>query len=435
MSKSISDICRELASNIEGKAASAVAELAGMKLEEVESKNLFRESGGFPFLIDLLKDDNPEIKFNSASAISSLCSGCSKNRSEVQRLGVIPLLVQMLTQDNPASHRKKAASALWNICDHHDAAKNEVRGCDGLRHLVNLLFDTDSEVVCCAMGAIHVLVHGNEFNQNSLRDAGGISPLLDFLKRNNYVSASNEAVQRTRGLAADALHSLSFNATNRILIANLGAIPLMASLLSDANLLVRRGSAGVLNTLAVEEQNRPLIGISGAMPQLISMLKDEDELARANSAAALANICANNAANKAMLISNGGANLLVDLLRDRSHSCRKQASVAIRNVASCPTHRRILAQYGAMGLLANLLQDPDPQTREAAALAIRNMTTESAENMAQLRGAIALNAQLRQIHQSDLPTTVRIKTSIFGQVGSAAPRTGYEPVCGGCNLL
>ncbi len=112
---------------------------------------------------------------------------------------------------------------------------------DGMKPLVELLKDSNEEILRCLAAQTIAHCAKNAHNRSMVRKYGGIKKLVRLLK------SSSEEVARCGSLA---LCSCSRSDKNKDAIRQAGAIPLLAKLLSSSNVSLLIPVVGILQECA-----------------------------------------------------------------------------------------------------------------------------------------------------------------------------------------
>ena len=157
-------------------------------------------------------------------------------------------------------------------------------------------------------------------NQDAIRAAGGIPPLVALLR----TGAESMAAQK----AAGALANLASNTTNKDAIRTAGGIPPLVDLLTagaraEGPFEAGQHAAAVLANLASNPINKDAIRQAGGIAALVALLRPQPgpgHTAAQQVAGALANLAANNSANQDAVREAGGIAPLISLLEQPSNA-------------------------------------------------------------------------------------------------------------------
>ncbi len=255
-------------------------------------------------LLDLLKDEDSDVRYGAASALASL-----GDPSET----VLKALLDLLKDEN-SFVRSNAASALANLGDSSETV---------LKALLDLLKDEDSSVRSSATWALGILGDPSETV---------LKALLDLLKDENSFVRSN---------AASALGILG-DPSETVLKA-------LLDLLKDEDSIVRSNAAWALGTLGDRSET--------LLKGLLDLLKDEYPIVRSNAAWALGTL-----GDPSETVLKG----LLDLLKDEHPIVRSNAAWTLGTLGD-------RSETVSKGLL-DLLKDEDSSVRSRAAAALGNLS-------------------------------------------------------------
>ena len=130
------------------------------------------------------------------------------------------------------------------------------------------------------------------------------------------VRALREGDDEEKDAAADRLGDLAhYDAANRVLIVEAGAIPPLVELLRDGSADAKADAAWALRSLALNAANRVLIAEAGGIAPLVELLRDGDIYAKHWAADALRSLAYNNDANAVAIAVAVGFDAVVDLAR------------------------------------------------------------------------------------------------------------------------
>ena len=236
------------------------------------NQDAIREAGGLAPLIGCLSDKCPGLRLHAAKALASLAADATNQDAIREAGGLMPLIAACLG-DEISDVREDAARALAAL-----ACNGTNIGLIILYLIGNLKNDNPLSIRLAATSAF-VNLANNVTNQDAIREAGGLAPLIGCLRDESLGVRQN---------AAQALASLAANATNQDAIREAGGLAPLIGYLRDGNSDMRHYAAGALGILAMNTTNKDSIRGAGALPLLLSMLGDEDadaELRRATERA------------------------------------------------------------------------------------------------------------------------------------------------------
>ena len=259
-------------------AADRFADALHMQAVDEANWDEVREVGGIDLLVALLKLGPCRAATQAAAALTHLAHSTT-NRDAIRDAGGVAVLVALLTDPAETSPAQMARVYGEFIYDWVDTATN-------------------------AAAALRNLTHNNPQNQDAIRDANGVVPLIGLL--------SQGAVSGAASRAADALGGLARNThrANQIAIREAGGIEQLVSLLRAEPIgEAATKAAGALKHLAFAySANREAIREAGGIEPLVALLNlrrecEEDVMIIAG---ALWNLGYNNPANQDAIREAGG---------------------------------------------------------------------------------------------------------------------------------
>ncbi|PSC69879.1 U-box domain-containing 4 [Micractinium conductrix] len=393
----------------------AAGALANLAANSSEAQALIASAGAIPLLVDVLRTGTAAAKQHAARAIRNLAGRDTSNKMRVAEAGGIPLLVAMMAgcgggaSGASDASRQAAASALSNIaCNCEDTQKRiVVEG--ALQVVCDMLLPSDGCSAGCREAAAWMLSNlacSADVRAQLGKDPGlleaVVAGLLELL-RSGCDSGGAAAARAIKNLSAG--HSN----TNKVKIAEAGAVPLLVGLLRSPKDATRKAAASALWNLAYRNNpNRQAIVRVGAIAMLVDLLKPTNsEGCRQEAARALSNLsCNNDAGQGGQMVDAGAVPLLVDMMRTASPAGKEAAVGAISNLACIRAHQPAILGAGAAPLLLALMQPgASSGCQEAAARGFGNLVCDS------------LSDTLRPVAYQAIPLLV-------GIVAGAAPPGG-----------
>ena len=260
-------------------------------------------------LLDFVKDEKEDSRIISVAEVlkeacycMSLLASKSCHQDRVASAGVIPVLVEIISnfnskqKENPhdpvaitSSVARRAADAITNLAHENHTIKSTVRNDGGIPPLITLLHCVhDVKVQRAAAAALRTLAFKNPDNKNQIVEEGALKMLL-FMVRSEDSSVHKEAV----GVIGNLVHS-SLPIKKRVL--DEGALQPVIGLLSSSCLESQREAALLLGQFAATEPrdyNMTRIVQRGAIAPLVEMLKNPDPGLREMAAFALGRLAQN----------------------------------------------------------------------------------------------------------------------------------------------
>jgi vacuolar protein 8 len=181
---------------------------------------------------------------------------------------------------------------------------------------------------------------------------GSVKSLLHLLTK----SSDRDA----RRFSSVALANLSSAAFNRTRIASEGTVPILISMMKDADsdIVTRQFCAMALGNLAAEPDNHLEIVKSDGIEALLAVLKTDDVDAGRYAAFGLANIGAN-ANHRDRIVELGAVPCLVSLACCEDINAQRQALAGLRSICISPEFRAVVVREGVMDPLVLLSRVED----------------------------------------------------------------------------
>ena len=340
----------------------------------------------------------------------------SADESEAVALA-IPILVQLLKGGHGAS---AAALAIDHLAVNSAANQNAIREAGAIAPLVALLqAGAGSEAATIAAGALQNLANSNDTNKNAICEAGAIAPLVAMLQ----AGAGSEAATN----AASALWDLAIsNDTNRDAIREAGAIaPLVVLLQAGAGSKAATMAVGALWNLATSnDTNRNAIREAGAIAPLVALLQAGAGSEATFAAGALQNLSDSPTCSHAILAALADAATPLDAF---PHLQRKLRSVATERL------QRTEAGEDAAALEAALAMATAMGTTDEAVTArvhLRLVELRTAATRRARRESVGLNVALPADFTCPI-TYDKMKDPVVASDGHSYERSAIEEVLRG----
>ncbi|KAF9590178.1 hypothetical protein IFM89_031833 [Coptis chinensis] len=167
---------------------------------------------------------------------------------------------------------------------------------------------------------------------------------------------SSRSVEERRN-AATEIRSLSKRSTdNRILLAEVGAIPILVNLLTSEDIMTQENVVTSILNLSIYENNKGLIMLAGAVPSIVQVLRMGTTEARVNAAATLFSLSLLDE-NKITIGASGAIIALVELLKSGSLRGKKDAATALFNLCIYQGNKGRAVRAGILVPLMKMLTD------------------------------------------------------------------------------
>eukprot|EP00798_Chlamydomonas_sp_ICE-L_P023164 gene23164-30372_t len=328
------------------RAADAIMALSH---ENVEVKNLVRELGGIPVLVDLLGALDPKLQRAGAGALRSLAFKNEENKTQIVECGALPLLIQQMLRSEDTGVHYEAVGVIGNLVHSSKKIKLLVLEEGALQPVIGLLSSpcpdsqreaalllgqfattdpTETMAKIAQRGAIPPLVELlksentgvkemaafalGRLAQNSDTQCGGLGPLLDLLESKHHTLQHNSAF---------ALYGVADNEDNISAIIRLGAFQRL--LVCAEKLQVQASKVCIQKTIARLEAKlggRVLIHV-------VHMMRSSDWLTRRRAVITLARLAPEKEIFN-IFVSHRGLDLLMDMLTEGGLEVDFQREVA-----------------------------------------------------------------------------------------------------------
>ncbi|KAA8516440.1 hypothetical protein F0562_016733 [Nyssa sinensis] len=200
------------------------------------------------------------------------------------------------------------------------------------------------------------------------------------------------------------------NGDNRMVIAEAGAIPLLAGLLFTPDTPTQEHAVTALLNLSICEDNKRSIIASGAVPEILYVLKSGSMEARANAAATIFSLTTVDEF-KMTIGGLGAIPILVTLLREGSHRGKKDAAAALFNLCIFHGNKGRAIRAGTVPPLVTLLTEPGGEMVDEA-LAILSMLASHPEGKVEI-GALEVVPLLVELIQNGFPKNKENATAVL----------------------
>ncbi|KAF5951589.1 hypothetical protein HYC85_009533 [Camellia sinensis] len=233
-----------------------------------------------------------------------------------------------------------------------------------------------------------------------------ISSLVQNLS-SRELDIQREAIVKIRMLSKE-------NPDNRILLANMGAIPPLIKFLLYPDSKIQEHTVTTLLNLSLDEVNKRLIAREGAIPTIIEILQNGTDEARENSAATLFSLSMLDE-NKVMIGCLNGIPPLVDLLRTGTIRGKKDAATALFNLSLNMLNKSRAIKAGIVPPLLHLLEDKNLGMVDEA-LSILLLLASHPEGRNEI-GKLALIETLVEIIRVGTPKNKECATAVLLELG------------------
>ncbi|XP_027087127.2 U-box domain-containing protein 13-like [Coffea eugenioides] len=297
---------------------------------------------------------------------------CPKTRQALTSTAVTPnyvlrSLIAQWCEANGIEPPKRPGSSQPNkttsACFPADRTKIDV--------LLHKLTSGNPEDQRSAAGEIRLLAKRNADNRVAIAEVGAI-PLL--------VSLLSTPDSRTQEHAVTALLNLSICEDNKGRIINSGAVPGIVHVLKKGSMEARENAAATLFSLSVVDENKVTIGTSGAIPPLVMLLSEGTQRGKKDAATALFNLCIYQG-NKGKAVRAGVVPTLMRLLTEPQGGMVDEALAILAILASHPEGKAAIGAAEAVPVLVDVIGNGSPRNKENAAAVLVHLCSGDQQHL------------------------------------------------------
>lgn len=314
---------------------------------------------------------NIDVARCGAIALWSL-SQSKKNKHEMRRAGVIPLLAKLLK----SPHENMCIPVVGTLqeCASEPSYRLAIRTEGMIEDLVKNLKSNNQELKMHCANAIFKCAEDKE-TRDLVRKYGGLDPLVNIL-------AANRENKPLLASATGAIWKCSISKENVKRFQELKCIELLVALLNETSEEVLINAVGALAECAQEPDNRAVIRKSGGISPLVNLLTGTNNQLLVNTCKALAQ-CAYEPDNMSIIERMDGVRYLWSLLKNSNPKVQAAAAWAI-----CPCIKNIRDSgeivrnfVGGLELIVSLLKSNDKEVLASVCAAIAEISKDE-ENLA-----------------------------------------------------
>lgn len=238
------------------------------------------------FLVGKLATGSSEVQKQAACELRLLSKCGMENRRLVAEAGAIPFLLPLVSSADSKA-QENAVTALLNLSI-YDNNKTLIMAADGALHAILQVLQRGATMEArenAAATLFSLTVPAVDDNKATIGSMpGAISALLSLLR---------EGTSRGKKDAAMALQNLSICKSNRSIIVEANAVPLLADLLKEYETTtgITEHVLGVLATLAGSIQGSEAITNASTIPILLDLISVGSDKEKENSIAVLSAMC------------------------------------------------------------------------------------------------------------------------------------------------
>lgn len=204
-----------------------------------------------------------------------------------------------------------------------------------------------------------------------IAEAGAIPLLAELLSSRD---------PRTQEHAVTALLNLSINETNKASIVGAGAIHDIVEVLKNGSMEARENAAATLFSLSVLDDNKVKIGGAGAIPALVDLLCQGTPRGKKDAATAIFNLSIYQG-NKVRAVRAGIVGPLMGFLKDAGGGMVDEALAILAILASHPEGKMAIGQAEPIPVLMEVIRTGSPRNRENAAAVLWSLCTGDVEQL------------------------------------------------------
>ncbi|CAI5485068.1 unnamed protein product [Closterium sp. Yama58-4] len=273
---------------------------------------------------DRLRSPDLEVRKSAAVDVRLLAKRSVENRVAIAEGGIIPLLVELLTDPLPADAKMQehTVTALLNLSI-NDPNKSLIVSAGAIPAIVRVLEKGGSmearENAAAALFSLSVM----DENKISIGQAGAIPALVDLLQHGS-----------TRGKkdAATAIFNLSIYQGNKARAVRAGLVPPLVDLLVHRRSGMMDEALAILAVLSTSPEGRTAIGEATAVPILVELMKDGSPRNKENAASVLLSLCLNGREHTELAVQCGAVPPLQLLLRSGTPRAKRKASQLLQHL-------------------------------------------------------------------------------------------------------
>ena len=318
-----------------------------------------RESTSFDLLVTQLNSNVMTTVIHAATTLSLFANNMNDKQSMLN-YGVIPSLVDMLGS-NDMQCKLAAMTLIATIIENNHELKTPMCDAGVLPPLVAMFYSSDMKCRIAALSLTAQFSKNNGF-ETRIADAGAIQPLIANLR--SHDDCMIFALKIIGNIAFDNLEQR---------IANAGAIPVIAEILSSNNdEVVSLALVALWNLSAVHTLRTPMVDKSIMEPVLKSIhkLNDTHKL----DGLGLLNNLVEVKELRQQLVDNGTTEVLIPLIYSKNTDCQKRAIRALSHLSIIKSCAVQTATGGVIEALVQSLSSEDRYVVENASRILCNIT-------------------------------------------------------------
>lgn len=357
--------------------------------------DLVISTGVVPTLVQFMSENQPEmLQLEAAWALTNIASGTSDQTRVVVDAGAVPLFIQLL-YSNSVEVKEQAIWALGNVAGDSTDYRDYVLQCGAIQPILYLFELNKTSLIRTATWTLSNLCRGKKPQP----DWSIVSQALPTLSKLIYSMDTETLVD-----ACWAISYLSDGPVSSIQAVVDARIPKrLVELLSHQSTLVQTPALRAVGNIVTGNDLQTQIVINcGALASLRNLLASPKESIRKEACWTISNITAGNTEQIQAVIDANLIPPLIRLLETAEYKTKKEACWAISNASSGglskPEIIRYLVSQGCIKPLCDLLEIADNRIIEVTLDALENIL-KMGEIDREIRG-IAVNENADYIEKA-----------------------------------
>ncbi|KAH7865318.1 hypothetical protein Vadar_005051 [Vaccinium darrowii] len=216
-----------------------------------------------------------------------------------------------------------------------------------------------------AAGELRLLAKNNGTNRMSIAQAGAIPLLVDLLSTPDTI---------TQAHAITALLNLSICEDNKRTIMSSSSVPGILRVLKNGIMQAKENAAATIFSLTIVDEYKVTIGALGAIPPLVTLLREGSQRGKKDSAVALFNLCIYQG-NKVRAIRAGLVPLLMALLKEPGGEMVDEALALVAMLASHSEGKVAIGTFDSVPIFVELVRSGSPKSKENATAVLLHLCT------------------------------------------------------------
>ncbi|XP_015881290.3 U-box domain-containing protein 14 [Ziziphus jujuba] len=294
----------------------------GVELPRKQGKSKSKQNGSkfsdcdraaIDALLEKLANGNPEELRSATGELRLLAKRNADNRVCIAEAGAIPLLVELLSSQDPRT-QEHAVTALLNLSI-NDSNKGNIVNAGAIPDIVDVLRNGSMEARENAAATLFSLSVIDE-NKVAIGAAGAIPALINLLC---------EGTPRGKKDAATAIFNLSIYQGNKARAVKAGIVVPLMRLLKDAGSGMVDEALAILAILASHQEGKMAIGHAEPIPTLVEAIRTGSYRNRENAAAVLWSLCTSDQQQLKLAKELGAEEALKELLEKGTDRAKRKA--------------------------------------------------------------------------------------------------------------